>query len=254
MNSKPICIYALQSDDTVCCLWNEIREIIARMALCHPFAPGLPPDGEIANKPGTDFCTTPTFRFPDQILMDHKLRLSSIYVRDLDDHQTLPEGNYSASEIADLANGAYLRPDYPDGTIDEDVTWLSCIGNSAFDTRQGIHMPGNQPPFSYPGPDPGTGCQNWQIKLKVNDDSDPVCGDDPYTEVDSVTYRVYKDHLARDIQNEGALDAMCTTAIAKMRWFMQKLEQQLGSNWQAAIGLALPCFSLVYRSSSFCVG
>jgi hypothetical protein len=154
-----------------------------------PYKPGDEPEGDIRYKPAlTPFSTTPTYRWPNQILNsnpDATRTFHSENVKDMDDFE-------DGVEPYD-----WLDPPQNDSPGETDIRWTSSNSQEEYGSTVELDIPVG-----------GMGSPvEWTITLNIDDDEDPCkADDDEKAPADDTLYRVYYDHLARDMDNQGDLN------------------------------------------------
>ncbi|MBN1903386.1 hypothetical protein JW926_18855, partial [Candidatus Sumerlaeota bacterium] len=154
-----------------------------------PYKPGDEPEGDIRDKPAlTPFSTTPTYKWPNQILNsnpDAIRTFCSENVKDMDDFE-------DGIEPYD-----WLDPPQNDPPGETDIRWTSSNSQEEYGSTVELNVPvgGMELPVE------------WTITLNIDDDEDPCMADDnEKSPADETLYRVYYDHLARDMDNVSDLN------------------------------------------------
>lgn len=203
VETYPLIGHCDEDPEEDCQVGDESSQAEVDVGIYYRYRTGEPPDGEILNKPGNLFIITPPWRYPDQIVSSGgDLHTFTSATWDFDDFESnLLSGGGSEAALWDDGSAV----DLPAAT---DVKWSSSEGGNAV---------GFSAVFAAPAGGINAPVQ-WTVTLdEVDDDGETVLADDdPTADVDSVTYRVYLDHLARDIDNETALnnriEAVCWAA------------------------------------------
>jgi hypothetical protein len=154
-----------------------------------PYKTGDDPEGDISNKPSpTPFSTTPIYKWPNQILNTNPNATKTFHsenVKDMDDFE-------NGEEPYD-----WLDTPQNDPPGESDIRWSS----SSSQEEYGATVELNVPVGGIEGP------VEWTITLNIDDDEDPCkADDDEKSPADNTMYRVYYDHLARDLDNKEDLN------------------------------------------------
>ncbi len=173
---------------------DEYRTASIPVYLYHPYKPGPLPEGDIKKSSG--FSTVPTFKWWNQVLSNEEIKMEAVNLWDLDATEKISTGPKDP--------GALDQIDWNDGFKIDIVTQDKIFWETL---EYGLRENGSPVYLMYPGISPGTqGYENWNIDLVIEDTRDGKSAQDPRTIVDNVSYHVYFDHLARDVQNEGDLN------------------------------------------------
>jgi hypothetical protein len=161
-----------------------------------PYKPGDDPEGDIRDKPAiTPFSTTPIYKWPNQILNTNPnatQTFNSVNVKDMDDFE---DGVEPYDWLDDPQN------DPPGET---DIRWTSSNSQEEYGSTVDLNVPVG----GIDGP------VQWTITLNIDDDEDPCKADDnEKSPADDTIYRVYYDHLARDMDNVSSLNQYVVSTL-----------------------------------------
>lgn len=170
--------------------------IIASLLPAVSVLAGPQPTGIILGKPVPRIFqhSDATFGWNDQLINKTAgvFRSFSATVGDLDDAESnLYSGGVTSPQVL------WDDPKTPDPPGPTDVVWSSSGGGAATGNPVQLEMP-------IGGTDSAV---TWDVKIaSLDDQAPPDIADDPaVTNVDTVTYKVFRDHLARDMANEADL-------------------------------------------------
>lgn len=184
----------VESEDKGPCNVDDANKNASTNIFCFfKYMVGDDPDGRMGPKPTGAFNTTPMYRYDDQLVQcygDDMLYLIGHDVCDYDDYES------GSDPLA-----------WDDGPVNDtpgpyDVRWVTSTGQEKV---------GHLVHFLIPTA-PVSGPITWVIQMFVNDDANtspwPCMADDPEKLVDTGTWRVYHDHLGRDMANVGRLNQL----------------------------------------------